>query len=221
MDTRVRLTPIASRIHRGCRSGRWGHYIREFPPRRGETILDVGVSPLVDLPDENAFLRHYPYQGQVTAISNDANLGPVRAAFPAVRVLTADALELPFADRTFDIVHSNAVVEHVGPRVAQARFLAEVTRVANAGFVSTPNRWFPVDSHTNLPFAHWLPRPVLLATLRRLGRLTPGEEWITWLLSSRGFARLAPDDIELRLVRQRLAGLTAVATLVFRHGDVK
>ena len=84
-------------------------------------------------------------------------------------------------------------------------------------FISTPNRWFPVDSHTNLPFAHWLPRPLFLAALRRLGRLTPGEEWITWLMSARTFQRLAPADLELCLVRQRLAGLTAVATLVFRH----
>jgi SAM-dependent methyltransferase len=217
MDTRVRLTPTASRIHRGCRNGRWGCYTREFPPRPGEAVLDVGVSPLVDLPDENAFLRRYPYQDQVTAISNDGNLEPVRATFPAARVLTIDALDLPFADRTFDIAHSNAVIEHVGPHSAQARFLAEVTRVAHAGFVSTPNRWFPVDSHTNLPFAHWLPRPVFLAALRKLGRLAPGEEWITWLLSSRTFRRLAPDDLELKLVKQRLAGLTAVATLVFRH----
>ena len=217
MDTRVRLTPIASRIHRGCRGGRWDHYALEFPPRLGERILDVGVSPLVDLPDENAFLRRYPYLEQVTAISNDANLEPVRATFPAARVMTADALDLPFADRTFDIAHSNAVIEHVGPRDAQARFLTEVTRVADAGFVSTPNRWFPFDSHTNLPFAHWLPRPAFLATLRKLGRLAPGEEWVTWLLSSRALQRLAPDDLELRLVRQRLAGITAVATLVFRH----
>jgi SAM-dependent methyltransferase len=216
MDTKVRLTPLASKIHHRCRASRWSHYTREFPPRTGERILDVGASPLVDLPDENAFLRRYPFEAQITAIFNDTNLTPIRRAFPTATVLTADALDLPFHDHQFDVVHSNAVIEHVGPTAAQARFLAEVTRVGRAGFVSTPSRWFPVDSHTNIPLAHWLPRPLFVATLRRIGRLSDGEEWITWLLSSRAFAALAPENLEIKLVRQRLAGITAVATLVFR-----
>lgn len=215
----MRFSRLASGVHLRCRDGRWDTYVRAFPPRHGESVLDIGVSPLVDLPGENHFLQTYPFPDQVTAVSNDTNLATVREAFPQVRVLTADALDLPFADRTFDIAHSNAVIEHVGPRHAQARFLAEMTRVANTGFVSTPNRWFPVDSHTNVPLAHWLPRRAFVATLRRLGRLAPNEEWITWLLSSRAFQRLAPNDLELQLIRQRLVGITAVATLVFRHPE--
>lgn len=217
MDTSVRFSRLASNVHLRCRKGRWQTYLAEFPPLPDQSVLDIGVSPLVDLPGENHFLQAYPYLDRVTAVSNDSNLTTVRRAFPQVRVMTADALALPFEDRAFDIAHSNAVIEHVGPLEAQARFLAEMTRVAHAGFVSTPNRWFPVDSHTNLLFAHWLPRPMFVATLRRLGRLAPGHEWITWLLSSREFQQLAPDNVQLRLVRQRLAGVTAVVTLVFRH----
>jgi SAM-dependent methyltransferase len=217
MDLGVRHSRLARRVHVGCRSARWATYANHFPPRPGESILDVGVSPLVDLPGENHFLATYPFPSQVTAISNDTNLASVRAAFPAVRVLTADALDLPFAAGQFDVVHSNAVIEHVGPGPAQERFMAEVVRVGRAGFISTPNRWFPIDSHTNLPFAHWLPRPAFLAALRRLGRLPEGQEWITWLLSSRTFRRAAPRGLELKLVRQRLLGLTAVITIVFRH----
>lgn len=217
MDLSVRHARLASRIHVGCRSARWDTYTSRFPPRPGESILDVGVSPLVDLPGENHFLAAYPYPSQVTAISNDSNLASVRAAYPDVRVLTADALDLPFGDGAFDVVHSNAVIEHVGPAPAQARFMAEVVRVGRAGFVSTPNRWFPVDSHTNLPLAHWLPRPLFLAAMRRLGRLPEGQEWITWLLSARSFRRAVPAGLEVQLVRQRLFGMTAVVTLMFRH----
>lgn len=200
-----------------CRNARWHTYSTAFPPTRDQSILDIGVSPLVDLPGENHFLRSYPFPEQVTTVSSDTNLDPVRIAFPKVTVLTADGLDLPFDDHSFDIAHSNAVIEHVGPRNAQARFLAEMVRVAHAGFASTPDRWFPFDSHTNLPVIHWLPRRAFLTTLRRLGRLAPGEEWVTWLLSSREFQRLAPANLELRLVRQRLMGMTAVATLIFRH----
>jgi SAM-dependent methyltransferase len=217
VDSRVRLSGFASRTHLHCRRARWQTYCTEFPPEQGQSILDIGVSPLVDLPGENHFLRSYPFPDRVTTVSSDSNLDPVRTAFPEVTVLTADGLDLPFGDRSFDIAHSNAVIEHVGPRDAQVRFLAETIRVGHAGFVSTPDRWFPLDSHTNLPVLHWLPRRAFLATLRRLGRLAPGEEWVTWLLSSRQFQRLAPSNLELRLVRQRLMGMTAVVTLIFRH----
>ena len=70
----------------------------------------------------------------------------------------ADGRELPFADGAFDIGFSNAVVEHVaGGRDGQRRFVGELCLVAERVFVTTPNRWFPLDPHTLLPFAHWLP----------------------------------------------------------------
>lgn len=215
MDLRVREWAVAERVHHRCRAARWATYCGHFPPRPGERVLDVGVSPLVGLPDENFFLRRYPYPDQVTAVSNDPRIDPVREAFPAVTVEVADALALPYTDASFDVVHSNAVIEHVGPLDAQARFMAEIVRVARAGMISTPSRWFPVDSHTNLPFAHWLPRPLFLRALTRLGRRAPGQEWITWLLSAREFRRLVPPEVTFALVSQRLVGMPAVHSVVF------
>jgi hypothetical protein len=75
-----------------------------------------------------------------------------------VRAVRADARELPFADGEFDLGFSNAVVEHVaGGRDGQRRFVHELARVARRVFVTTPNRFFPLEVHTLLPFAHWLP----------------------------------------------------------------
>jgi len=64
---------------------------------------------------------------------------------------------LPFADDEFDLAFSNATIEHAGTRAAQAEFVRELVRVARRSFVVTPNRWFPVELHTRLPFVHWLP----------------------------------------------------------------
>ena len=94
------------------------------------------------------------------------------AAFPQVRAVRADGRELPFADGEFDLGFSNAVVEHVaGGRDGQRRFVHELCRVAQRVFVTTPNRWFPLEVHTLLPFVHWLPagraRPRLTAVRRR------------------------------------------------------
>jgi ubiquinone/menaquinone biosynthesis C-methylase UbiE len=77
---------------------------------------------------------------------------------------------LPFGDHEFDVAYSNAVIEHVGGRKSQADFLRELWRVARQGiFVTTPNRWFPVEFHTILPLAHWLPPGVFRGLLRQIG----------------------------------------------------
>ena len=74
---------------------------------------------------------------------------------------------LPFRDGEFDVVFSNAVVEHVGSRTAQAAFVGELCRVGKSFFITTPNRWFPVEHHTGLPLLHYLPASVFRSLLRR------------------------------------------------------
>ena len=34
---------------------------------------------------------------------------------------------------------------------------SEALRVGRRAFITTPNRGFPVEVHTRLPFVHWLP----------------------------------------------------------------
>jgi ubiquinone/menaquinone biosynthesis C-methylase UbiE len=106
-------------------------------------------------------------------------------------VLRGDGRRLPFADRSFDLVHSSAVLEHVGSRAAQRDFLRELLRVARrAVFVTTPNRWFPVEFHSVLPLVHWLPPPAFRAILRRLGHDELADERNLNLLGARDLAAL-------------------------------
>ena len=84
--------------------------------------------------------------------------------------MRADGRALPFDDATFDVAFSNAVVEHVaGGREGQRQFVHELCRVARRVFVTTPNRFFPLEVHTLLPFAHWLPEAPRTRVLRRAG----------------------------------------------------
>ncbi len=69
----------------------------------------------------------------------------------------ADASEgLPFADDELDLVYCSSVIEHVPP-ARRAAFAAEVRRVGRGWFVQTPAFSFPLEPHSLLPFAHWLP----------------------------------------------------------------
>jgi hypothetical protein len=64
------------------------------------------------------------------------------------------------------------VVEHIEP-ARRARFAAEVRRVARGWYVQTPAIAFPLDPHSLLPFAHWLPS----ALRRPYWRLGAGGDW--------------------------------------------
>jgi hypothetical protein len=45
----------------------------------------------------------------------------------------------------------------------------ELCRVAARVFVTTPNRFFPLEVHTLLPFAHWLPPAARARAVRARG----------------------------------------------------
>jgi hypothetical protein len=47
---------------------------------------------------------------------------------------------------------------------------AESRRVARSSFITTPNRWFPIETHTRTPLVHWLPKKRFDAYLRRRGQ---------------------------------------------------
>lgn len=207
------LKKLAVKYGVASREAKWRLYSRSFPPRLGERVLDVGVSRFDDLPGENYFLRHYPYPTQLTAVGV-SDLSELRSRYEQISFIEADGRQLPFEDGAFDVVHSNAVVEHVGPEPEQVRFIRELIRVGQAGFITTPNRWFPIEPHFRLPLIHWLPRPMAVRVLRTL---KIRQDWKTFLLSSRRFKRLFPDDLDMTLVTQRMAGWPATFIVLFRQ----
>lgn len=119
------------------------------------------------------------------------------------------------ADRSFDIVHSNSVIEHVG-RWADMRAMArEVGRLAPRYFVQTPAFGFPVEPHFRAPFFHWVPEPwrIRLARTMPLGfypRARDLDEAMRFvedaaLLDYRRMRELFPDA---EIVKERFFGLT-------------
>jgi ubiquinone/menaquinone biosynthesis C-methylase UbiE len=135
-----------------------------------DTVLDIGATAERTYESSNYFEKWYPHKHKITAAGiDDARF--LEQEYPGVTYVEADGRNLPFADDSFDFVHSSAVIEHVGSFAQQVRFISECARVARKGvFVTTPNRWFPVEFHTLVPFAHWLPAPVFRKLMRAFGR---------------------------------------------------
>jgi hypothetical protein len=93
------------------------------------------------------------------------------------------------------------VVEHVGGKEQQRQFVAELCRVAPRVFLSTPNRWFPIETHTLVPFVHWLPRQAADRTFAALGR----DSWDqVQLLTKRELLGIFPRSVETRIVESRI-----------------
>jgi SAM-dependent methyltransferase len=125
-----------------------------------------------------------------------SGLGPtIDVDAPAV---ICDGRALPFFDDAFDLVVSNAVLEHVGAEPDQRRFIQEHHRVGSAFVLTTPNRWFPVESHRRVLFRHW--------SARWRGRQ---QDQFSRLLSRRELRALLPAATS---VRGRAWSSTFVAT---------
>jgi SAM-dependent methyltransferase len=185
-------------------------FMDELHPTSETTVLDVGVDEVgfgaaggqSGCGTHNFFEELYPWPERVTALGLHEGAG-FRASYPTIAYVQGDACALPFADASFDIVFSNAVIEHVGDIERQRRLVGEALRVGRRVFLTTPNRWFPLDVHTRLPLVHWLPK----SGSDRAYVLT-GKDWAkeNHLLGSGDFRRLFPGDV--RIVN---LGLTLVA----------
>lgn len=116
-----------------------------------------------------------------------------------------------YADNSFDIVHSNSVIEHVGSWSNIKLFAGEVRRLAPRHFVQTPYFWFPVEPHFIKPIVHWLPRPlrVYLFTKMKMGNRKKAasiDEAIAsvesepYLLDQKTFKYLFPES---KLIKER------------------
>ena len=115
---------------------------------------------------------------------NELNRG--RKKFGFKTILIGENSILPFRNKYFDIVYPNSVIEHVTVekkkiwkinsnkefrKIAlknQNKFAKEIIRLGKNYFVQTPYKHFPIESHSWLPFVQYLPRPILINSIKIL-----------------------------------------------------
>jgi ubiquinone/menaquinone biosynthesis C-methylase UbiE len=151
------------------------------------------------------------------------NVFPNEVTTPSVRALVGDARDLSqFQDRSFDIVFSNSVIEHVGNLEEQRRMANEIRRVGKNYIVQTPNRNFPIEAHVQLPLFQflpittraWLHRNYALAAYPRAKDQAEAMQWAQeiQLLSKSELQHFFP---EAKIVAERFVGLNKSYTAVY------
>jgi len=201
---------LADAISLRSRRRKLALFLEVMGPTPATTVLDVGVDE-VSLGDaggqsgcttHNLLEERYPWPERLTALGLHDG-ARFRERYPQIAYVQGDACALPFADGAFDVVHSNAVIEHVGGRERQEAFVREALRVGRRVFVTTPNRWFPIEVHTRLPLVHWLPEGPAGRAYDLAGKSWARENR---LLGPSDLRALFPGPVEIRNL-----GLTLVA----------
>lgn len=188
-------------------------FMEYMEPNKEDCVLDAGVAPVKGIMGaktitNNFFEYLYPYTNQITATSiEDASI--LEETFKGLTFVRTEPYKTPFEDRSFDIVFSNAVVEHTGTREQQSKFIHEYCRIGKKFFFTTPNKWFPIEPHSALPFVHWLPASIFRKILKMLGKKALADESILNLLTTKEFVSLFPESVNLKIIKIRTMGLTS------------
>jgi SAM-dependent methyltransferase len=137
------LPRLASRPAARARAARHRRFFALTHLATGARVLDVGCGTLG--------LRAFEPGLDITGV----DMRPV-PSYPGPFVQADATVGLPFGDGEFDLVYSSSVIEHVPP-ARRGAFAAEIRRVGRGWMVQTPAYSFPIEPHSLLPFAHWLP----------------------------------------------------------------
>ena len=187
--------------------------IRSVSSSAGKTrIIDIGGTDTYWGIVPKEFLDEMKVEVTIVNIPGSGSRKDEREGF---RYVEADGCDLEeFGDNSFDIAHSNSVIEHVGDWARMQAFAREISRVAPRHFIQTPNFWFPVEPHCMTPLFHWLPKPtrVWLVSRFQLGHWARAGDTVeaveivdsARLLSRKMFAALFPQS---QIITERFAGL--------------
>lgn len=205
------IRTLFARYSAAARQKRAAFFRSLFPLNETMRILDLG--------SEGGDHIHSVLSGSAVKAENvyiadidDALIQKGQRRYGYRPVLIPQEGALPFEDGFFDLVYCNSVIEHVTvnkedvwkirsgkrfrefSRLRQQAFSEEIARLGKGYFVQTPHRFFPIESHSWLPFLAYLPRRLMVFKLRITNRFWVKKTRPDWNLLTRAeMMRLFPD----------------------------
>jgi SAM-dependent methyltransferase len=217
------INAFVNAMRRRARKRRTRIFLENFSLSSQTRILDIGSEDGANIA---SVLKTSPVQPENVYIADidEQMVLKGREQFGFSPVVIPESGRKPFEDSFFDIVYCSSVVEHATIPKSQVwsvksgavfketalkqqqEFAREISRIGKRYFVQTPYKWFPIESHTWLPFVGYLPRCVLISILAITNRIWVKKTTPDWyLLSARQLRRLFP---EARIMKERFMGLT-------------
>ena len=149
---------LFSRLSSISRARKLDLFSQMMKPAKGMKLLDIGAEINPGRDEVPQLIDIYPWKNNISVVNiSEEHILTIKKCYPEIETVVCDACELPWSDKSFDIVYSNAVIEHLGSFERQKKMAAEIMRVGKRWFVTTPNRWFPFEFHMRLPLVTWLP----------------------------------------------------------------
>ena len=174
--TELSTLPTLSKWFRERRNRVLRDLIRSLQrPGQPIRILDLGGRRQFWRNVGNQFLNQYDVHVTILNLTQ-SEIGTGASDADRIRVELGNACAAPYADRSFDLVVSNSVIEHLETLANMTSFAGETRRIAPAYYCQTPNFWFPIEPHFyKVPLFHWLPRPTRAWLLRTFPVATAGR----------------------------------------------
>jgi 2-polyprenyl-3-methyl-5-hydroxy-6-metoxy-1,4-benzoquinol methylase len=155
--------------------------VEGFTAIEGKRILDSGCGSaglMISLRQAGA--------GDLVGIELDSEIARLAALRtnrePGMRIIRDDAALLSLEPESFDIIMSIHVIEHVDDHEGYVQTQARLLRPGGVMLLACPNRFWPMEAHSQLPFIHYLPR----RTAKALGRAMERTRFLPQVLRDRG-----------------------------------
>jgi hypothetical protein len=131
------------------RQRRWGMLSAVFPEIADMRVLDLGGTP-------ETWIRSPLRPAHVVVLNLSCLPVPAQAW---IEVHAGDACAPPKAlrSRSFDLVYSNSLIEHVGGDARCRQLVEVVASSAERHWVQTPYRYFPIEPHWLFPGMQFFP----------------------------------------------------------------
>ncbi len=169
-----------------ARARRMRQFCDRMRPSAKLRVLDLGGTPSV--------WRFVPHRLSITIVNLPGETGADMPSHHELRFVEGDACDLSeFDDRSFDLVFSNSVIEHVGDEQRQAAFAQEVRRLGDCYWVQTPAKWFPIEAHTGMPLWWFYPESTRRFFLSRWRDKLP--DWSESMAQTRVLTRERMQDL--------------------------